>query len=120
MKKGDYFIIGSVLILLLIFGAYRILTKEEGSRAVIFSDNKVFGTFLLSEDTEFNVYFGDNYNTVIIDKGKVSVIDASCPDKYCMHQIPVSHEGEALVCLPNKLIIRIIGGEGDGYDAITQ
>ena len=63
---------------------------------------------------------GDLYNVVIIDSGSVSVSEASCKNQVCVRHGSISHPGESIVCLPNRLIVSIEGGEGGGYDSITS
>ena len=70
----------------------------------------------------------DYYNTVEIKDGKVSVSEASCKNQICVKHSSISHSGESIVCLPNRLVVRIDSrdgdsekdGEGDGYDTVTS
>ena len=87
----------------------------------------------------------DYYNIVEIKDGKVSVIEASCKNQVCVKHSPVSRSGESIVCLPNRLVVRIDSGsegsdkndgsdkdtdykedrsddsgEGEGYDTVTS
>lgn len=52
---------------------------------------------------------GDNRNIIVIEKGKVSVIDANCPDKICVEHKEIDSVGETIICLPHKLIVEIVG-----------
>ena len=55
-------------------------------------------------------------NTILVEPGRIRVLEADCPDQICVHQGFISDGTEPIVCLPNKLIIQITGG-GDGLDA---
>ena len=57
-------------------------------------------------------------NTITVEKGRICVSKAGCPDQICVHQGYISDGTTPIVCLPNKLIIEIIGG-GSGLDAAT-
>ena len=48
------------------------------------------------------------------------MIEASCPDQVCVRQRAVQYAGESIVCLPNKLIVAIEGGEPNGVDAAAK
>ena len=64
-----------------------------------------------------------HYNVVVIKDGKVSVTEASCKNQVCVKHSEISLSGESIVCLPNRLIVRIEGGsdeEGGGYDTVTS
>ena len=37
----------------------------------------------------------------------VEIIEASCPDKVCIHQGFITKASESIVCLPNKVHIKI-------------
>jgi hypothetical protein len=57
-------------------------------------------------------------NTILVEPGQIQVQRADCPDQICVHQGVISDGTVPIVCLPNKLIIQIVGG-GDGLDAAT-
>ena len=54
---------------------------------------------------------------VRIEDKKVWVTKASCPNKLCMRQGKISKPGEAIICLPNRIVISIQGKSK--LDAIT-
>lgn len=47
------------------------------------------------------------HNTVIIKDGKAYMKDADCSDKTCINQGKISKVGEAVVCLPNGVILEV-------------
>ncbi|MGE4275860.1 MAG: NusG domain II-containing protein [Lawsonibacter sp.] len=57
-------------------------------------------------------------NTILVEHGCIRVSEASCPDQICVHQGYISDGTVPIVCLPNKLIIEIVGG-GEALDAAT-
>ena len=63
-----------------------------------------------------------HYNVVTISGGKVSVSEASCKNQVCVHHAGISQGGESIVCLPNRLVVRIDpgSGKGGGYDSVTS
>ena len=46
--------------------------------------------------------------------------EADCPDLLCVHQKAISKEGESIICLPNKVVVTIRGGEETELDAVTN
>ncbi len=69
------------------------------------SSGKIIRTIDLSAVTEPYVFVVDNggKNTVLVERGKISVTDADCPDKLCIEQ---SKAGVMpIVCLPHRLVI---------------
>lgn len=55
--------------------------------------------------------------TIVFEKSGVWVEKAPCPDKLCMRTGKITKAGEAAVCLPAGVSVRLTGGEG--YDALT-
>ncbi len=81
---------------------------------IIYFDPKIVGKKLTIE-TEFG------YNLLEIGDGKVRVIDADCPDQLDVKQGYISKPGEVIVCLPNRLVIEIIGEmEDNDVDYISR
>lgn len=59
-------------------------------------------------------------NTLVIKEGKADIVDAGCPDKLCVYQKEISRTGESLVCLPNRVVVEIVGADGNEVDAIAD
>ena len=74
-------------------------------------DGKEFGTYSLSQDQV--IHIGDT-NVCEIKDGKVTMIEATCPDHYCMKQKAVDEHGGSIICLPNKVVIE---GENTAEDS---
>ena len=47
-------------------------------------------------------------------KMEVTMIEATCPDHYCMKQKAVDEHGGSIICLPNKVVIE---GENTAEDS---
>lgn len=54
--------------------------------------------------------------------GAVRVTSSSCRNKVCVGMGSKRHRGEVLACVPNELIVRIVGGEPDADlpDAVSR
>ena len=107
VKKGDillsaFFVLIAVVMLICAFWF-----KQDGKKAVISIDGKVYGEYLLSEEQTIDISTEKGKNNVVIKAGKVSVQDADCPDKYCVNHVAVDSVGETIVCLPHRVIIEI-------------
>ena len=97
---------------------------REGSYVVVMIRNKetarysmtINGVYDINGDNDNN---GDNGNTnrVEIKDGRVRMIEASCPNHLCIRQGWISLEGQSIVCLPNKVVVRI-EGSGNGPDFV--
>lgn len=121
IKKNDFILIGAVLIVCLAIFAFINLNKKEGSRLVITVDGEVYDTLDLNKDTVFTVK-GKNgaFNTFEIKDGYVNMLEASCPDKLCVHQKNIHYNHETIVCLPNKVVLEVAGGEENEVDIVAD
>lgn len=83
---------------------------EDGSFVRVTVNGECVAEYSLFKDGEYSLNGGTNI--LRIKDGKASVIHSECPDHVCENMGEISLTGERVVCLPNKLIIEIIG-EGD-------
>ncbi len=113
MKKklrNDLILILAVLILAgTAFAVFKV-TLEKGKTVSVQVDGKTTQQYKLSDDVETVITTGDDKgqrNVLRIKDGTATVTDANCPDKICKNHKPISNEGEAIVCLPHKVVIII-------------
>jgi len=52
-------------------------------------------------------------NIVQVERGRVRVSEADCPDQICVDQGWISDGTSPIVCLPHRLMIQIVDGGGD-------
>lgn len=81
---------------------FRISAQRSHNTIRITVDGKEFGIYSLSKDQV--IHIGDT-NVCEIKDGKVTMIEATCPDHYCMKQKAVDEHGGSIICLPNKVVI---------------
>ena len=114
LTKGDKYLIVFIIIISIVSLFYvknaaldyrqkyvSIQVNGKEVKKIIF-DKKVIG-----KKIPMNTEFG--YNLIEIGDGEVRVIDADCPDKLDVKQGFISKPGQVIVCLPNRLVIEIIG-----------
>ncbi|MBO4563170.1 MAG: NusG domain II-containing protein [Clostridia bacterium] len=94
------------------WGVIRI-THKSGDYAVVEIAGEETARYPLNEDIRIDIEAeGGHVNTFVISDGKAYVESADCPDKLCVKQHAVSRVGETIICLPHKLVIRIVGEGG--------
>lgn len=96
------------------------LTRSEGAYAVVLINGEEKARYPLSKDAEIEIKYDEDesFNILKIENGTAKVISASCPDLICVSHKPVKYNGETIVCLPNKLVIRI-DSDKNGVDAVA-
>ena len=95
------------------------LGKRSGGYAVVVQDGKETATYPLDEDISVTITSGTGFNTLVIKDGKADVTDADCPDKLCVTQPSISCDGEPIVCLPNRLVVRVVSEARPDVDIIA-
>ncbi|NLA57366.1 MAG: NusG domain II-containing protein [Firmicutes bacterium] len=126
-RPGDLIIYGALLI---IFVMGTLIAAgdldQEGAVAVITQDGKEIRRINLGEVSkpyEFRVENAEGeYNIIRVEPGRIRVTEASCPDKVDVKQGWISGGHQSIVCLPNRLVIRIEADAPpaeDGIDGIA-
>lgn len=85
--------------------------KEPGKMVIIYSDNEIIKKLPMDQSASFTISTDMGTNTVVVENNQVYVTDADCPDKRCEKQGAISDPGEAIICLPHKLIIEVSDGK---------
>ena len=66
-------------------------------------------------DAPYTLTFEDDSgtNTVQVERGRIRVWSADCPDQICVHQGYISDDLIPIICLPHRFMIEIVGSGGD-------
>lgn len=110
MKKYKYDIILVFTLLAVAVIALFVVNKfiyKKGAFVEIYSDSELIETLALDKNTEYEIKTGDSLNVFQIEDGFVFMKHADCPDKLCEKQGKISRGGETIVCLPNKIVVKI-------------
>ncbi len=124
INKYDIALIAFIVIVncFLLYYFKQNLTKPKESIAQIYSEDELIGEYKLKTgyENEFEVKTkdGKGYNFIKIKNNEIWVEDANCPDLNCKHQGEISSTGQVVVCLPNKMIIKIKANNSDDNDDI--
>jgi len=110
-------IIAAALLIASAAGAWLVRSAPGGKIAEVSLDGKVLYTIDLSTVTSpYTIELPGN--TLLISPGSISVLEADCPDKLCVARGELSSGALPIVCLPNRLVIRLTDG-GSGVDAVA-
>lgn len=116
----DKILIGGLVVLTLLSLPIIRQFQHEGRVVVVEVDGELVGNFSLEEDRFIPVDGKLGTTRVEIVGNRVRVLDSPCPLKLCVKSGTISKSGEALVCLPNGVVIRIEGGEKPPVDAVSR
>ena len=122
---SDIILIGALLVVSLSALLVYSITREEidpnEAHIVVSVDGKEVNSYPLNVD---GIYIIKGYdggrNTLVISKGEAYISDASCPkdgsDVPCTGQGRISSNSmsRSIVCLPNRVVVELVGGNSDG------
>ena len=116
-KRRNDIILAVILLLVSVAGflLYKSL-QTEGDFVVVSVDNVTVARFSLSEDTEYKINGVSGCNTLVIKDGKADITLADCPDGICANHTPVSKVGDAIVCLPHRVVVKIVSGKNSAEE----
>jgi hypothetical protein len=85
--------------------------NADSSQVVIRKNGQLYGRYSLYENRTIRILDHGALNEVIIQNGKVWMKEASCKNQLCVEESAISHIGQTLVCLPNRVAVEITGAE---------
>ncbi len=109
MKKRDL-VFGFLLIAVFFIIFLVIKNGDKGAYITVSVDGKVTGSYALTEKEQI-IGIGEN-NVLTIINNEAYMSRALCPDKICMEHGRISKVGEDIICMPNRIIVRVEGGGG--------
>lgn len=124
LKKGDFFILGFVIILIAAsyigVSLYKSAGTNERKIAVIIKDDQEIKRIDIDAVNEpMEIIVSGEYNEIIlVEKGRIRFEEADCPDKVCVNTGWLTEKGDMAVCLPNRTMIKI-EGQSEDVDIVT-
>lgn len=95
------------------YGIWYSGSEKEDICVRVTVEGNVYNTYSIDDDDEYTIETENGYNIVSVSNGKVSVTDASCPDKICVHEKAIYADGQSIICLPNKVVVEIVENKSD-------
>lgn len=120
MKKRDFIVIFCIMALVVFSFIIMKITEKTGEKVIIYQNKQEYKTVSLNKNQTIQIPTKTGYNVVKIQDGKVEMIEASCPDQICVHHRKISNTGETIVCLPNKVVVEIVGQTEKKLDSIAE
>lgn len=113
-----------LVVLILVIGIASLVAisrfKQPGERVVIEVNGQEVQRMDLDRSQEIVVSGSVGETRIKIDRGAVQVLSSDCPEKICVLTGKIRHAGEMIVCVPNKVVVKIIGKTENQFDVITQ
>ena len=119
IRKADIILLIVLVIVGLASTAYVAMSKTGGDTVIIEQRGKMYGKYSLFENRTITIEGKKCKNIVTIEGGQVWMEESTCKNQICVHHSRISSGGESIVCLPNRVVVRV-EGKGGGYDDISS
>lgn len=121
MKRNDLILAAIIIVIAAAGLIYMNISKQNGDVVVIRVDGEIYKELPLNKDTSLEIKgVNGGTNQLVIKDGHADIVDASCPDKICVHQRDIENDGETIVCLPNKVVVEIESSKESEVDAVAN
>lgn len=109
-KTADLILVGGLLVVAAVLFFCLHSRPNDGRAVEVQVDGATVATLPLDIDTTFVINGADGgHNTLVIADGKASVTEATCPDGVCVRHRAIERAGQSIICLPNKVVVRVVG-----------
>ena len=122
IKKADIVLLIVILAVGIPMSVLSLTAGTGGDKVKIFTDGQVYGVYPLNEDCEIDVTEDGHTNHITIKDGQVSMSYSTCLNQVCVNTGAISRTKDAIVCLPNRVVVEIVsseGGKGGDADVIS-
>ena len=122
MKSNRFWVVVLGGVLLVSILAAFLLRGSPANVAHVYLDGSLIETMDLSAVTDplfVSIESNLGVNTILIERGRICVSDADCPDRSCVRQGWITGGYIPIVCLPHRLVIRLEGGGAPELDAVV-
>lgn len=111
MKKRDIIIIALLLVCALgLYIVSQVSLGAEASTVVVTLDGEeVLRRPLAMEETYEIAQENGSVNIIAVEDGAVFMQEANCRDGLCIRQGKMRNGAKTIVCLPNKVVVRLTG-----------
>ncbi len=84
----------------------------------LYNEDGLYGVYPISKARTIKVPGPLGFTVVRIESGKAFIQSSPCPNKICVHMGKISRPSQSVVCIPNRVVVRI-SGKADRFDTLT-
>lgn len=109
MNKNDIKLLIVVILIIIILFILIYFNNDKGNIVKVYYENDLIKTINLKTN---NIYYVNGYNGEVVIEVKdnmIRVISEKSENNLCSKQGFIKNKGESITCLPNKIIITIVG-----------
>ena len=120
VTPADGILIGVLIVVCLLFYFFRPQASADSLKVIVEKDGAVVmaqSLDALNEPVTVSVP-GTALEVKLTPEG-AAVISSDCPDQTCVRTGVLDNNGDAAICLPNQVVVRLVGNDAPAVDGIT-
>jgi len=122
ISKFDIVLISLVILFSVVFIAglnhSRLGQLQASKIALIYQNGKLLEKLSLDKAEIVKILNGKMQ--IEAQKGKIRVLSADCPQHLCMNMGWIQHNGQTIICVPNKVVIEVKSTGAPLIDAVAN
>lgn len=120
MSRADRMLIIALAVVLVVAWPLGIALAGHGTGRVTITGPSGVSVIGLDQDGTYRIDGTAGGLTVKVRAGAVSITEASCPDRVCVHTGEVRTPGSLIACVPNGVVVRVEGRDDGSFDAVVR
>ena len=110
MKKYDFYIAISLILISLLFFAWNAFQNNESRLVEIYVDGKIYKKVpLKAEEQTIEIETENGHNTLVVYHDGIKMTEADCPTQTCVHTKKQTVSNSVIACMPHKILVKLIG-----------
>jgi hypothetical protein len=119
VTTGDLVLIVTLFIFSITFLLMTAIHRQPGAMASVEIDGRRIALLDLSKNRVITIRGNTGNMDIQVQDHKVRVSSSGCPQKICVQAGYRYKAGDVIVCVPNKIVVRIISRDEKNLDIIT-
>lgn len=117
MNRKDFLVFSIIFSIIFIAYLFSRVNNSRGEIVLIQVNGRDFLHLSVNQNRIIKVSGPLGISIIEIEDGKVRMLSSPCPDKLCIKEGYINKPGQLIVCVPNKIVIKIEGRAS--LDALT-
>lgn len=118
ITKGDIILIACLVLITILLFVSSFTDNNDSIKAEIYSNGEKIEEISLSMvESSYTLELGQC--ELLIERDGVSFIKSQCSDKLCVKKGKLTKKGDAMACVPEKIVVCLKSEKGKQPDSVT-
>ena len=120
-RRADLILIAVLLAAGVLMAVLVPVLSRAGTAVQVRVGGQIVASYPLDADREVEIAgAGGGTGLLVIEDGGARMAEASCPDRLCVGMGVIRRTGQSIVCLPNQIVVEIVGPSAGSVDAVSE